>query len=276
MRVNTSSPKTVAAKSTSHPSLREGARGSAVRELQQRLLAAGFNPHGTDGYFGPKTNAAVLAFQGAHGLKRDGLVGPITWAKLLKTGSTASPSHSSSPGSGGNSAVKTNGTGWTNISRFQEDFQNTDHTCGPSSMQMLFSELTGSTKVSESQLANWAGTTGNGTSHEGLFAAARTAASRLGFSVKCSQASLGNVGWAKLAQMIADPKVGVILHIQTGGLPGWKGDYGHYVFPVGVDLAHHLVKIADPVKGVHTYTFAQYERAMGRVSQPSVLMVQRS
>jgi peptidoglycan hydrolase-like protein with peptidoglycan-binding domain len=265
--VSTSTHKT---HSSSVPAtVREGSHGAAVVKLQQALIARGYDPHGVDGSFGPKTDAAVRAFQRAHGLKVDGLVGPITWHALLKSPAKSGGNSHSTPSTPSQ-------TGWTNISRFDQDYQDTDHTCGPSSMQMLFSELTGSTKVSESQLATWAGTTGNGTSHQGLFAAARTAASRLGFSVKCSQASLGNVGWAKLAQMIADPKVGVILHIQTGGLPGWKGDYGHYVFPVGVDLAHHLVKIADPVKGVHTYTFAQYERAMGRVSQPSVLMVQRS
>jgi len=35
-----------------------------------------------DGGFGPKTNFAVKAFQTAHGLDDDGLVGDITWDKL--------------------------------------------------------------------------------------------------------------------------------------------------------------------------------------------------
>jgi len=35
-----------------------------------------------DGIFGSKTKTAVLAFQNANGLGTDGIVGPLTWAKL--------------------------------------------------------------------------------------------------------------------------------------------------------------------------------------------------
>jgi len=142
---------------------------------------------------------------------------------------------------------------------------------------MLFSELAGGhTRIHEGTIARIAGTSSNGTGPDEMVSAARSVGNRIGVPVNAHKASFGSVGWAKLAELVKDPNKGVIMHIMTGTLPGWRGDYGHYVFPVGVDLAHHLVKIADPVKGVHTYTFAQYERAMGRVSQPSVLMVQRS
>ena len=61
----------------------KGETGKRVSDLQKRLNALGFKPAlKVDGIFGPKTRAAVVAFQKAHGLKPDGLVGPKTTAAL--------------------------------------------------------------------------------------------------------------------------------------------------------------------------------------------------
>lgn len=57
-------------------------RGAEVRELQQALADAGFDPGPIDGDFGPMTRAAVIAFQEARGLEVDGVVGPQTWGAL--------------------------------------------------------------------------------------------------------------------------------------------------------------------------------------------------
>ena len=64
------------------PVLRRGANGSSVERLQRSLAAAGFNPGAADGRFGPATEAALVAFQRAHGLLADGVAGPLTWARL--------------------------------------------------------------------------------------------------------------------------------------------------------------------------------------------------
>jgi len=61
---------------------RQGASGSEIRQLQEALKAAGFNPGTIDGDFGPATEAAVLAFQQSEGLLADGIVGPATLAVL--------------------------------------------------------------------------------------------------------------------------------------------------------------------------------------------------
>lgn len=53
-----------------------------VRSLQYLL-----NAHGAkllvDGLFGPRTKAAVIAFQRAHRLTANGVVGPATWRALI-------------------------------------------------------------------------------------------------------------------------------------------------------------------------------------------------
>jgi hypothetical protein len=55
-----------------------------VRNVQKRLNALGAKPRlAVDGDFGPRTEAAVRAFQKRSRLEVDGIVGPKTWAKLF-------------------------------------------------------------------------------------------------------------------------------------------------------------------------------------------------
>jgi peptidoglycan hydrolase-like protein with peptidoglycan-binding domain len=51
-------------------------------EIQTALKNAGFYSGNVDGKVGPKTKAAVEAFQKANGLNADGKVGPKTWQAL--------------------------------------------------------------------------------------------------------------------------------------------------------------------------------------------------
>ena len=68
------------------PTLRNGAKGEAVKALQERLIELGYGFYlgrwGADGDFGCATENAVMAFQDASGLTVDGIVGPKTWAAL--------------------------------------------------------------------------------------------------------------------------------------------------------------------------------------------------
>ena len=68
------------------PVLERGSKGASVETLQRLLSTYGYslgdkNPF--DGDFGSKTDVAVRAFQKAHGLAMDGIVGAKTWAKLM-------------------------------------------------------------------------------------------------------------------------------------------------------------------------------------------------
>jgi putative chitinase len=58
--------------------LKKGDNNENVKLMQQKL---GIEPAVTN--FGPKTEAAVKAWQSAHGLTADGIVGPATWAKIM-------------------------------------------------------------------------------------------------------------------------------------------------------------------------------------------------
>ncbi len=73
----------------------DGETGKRVSDLQKRLNALGFKPPlKVDGIFGPKTLAAVKAFQKTHGLKVDGLVGPKTTGALrAKPAAKQKPAH---------------------------------------------------------------------------------------------------------------------------------------------------------------------------------------
>lgn len=71
--------------------LKQGDKGSSVVQLQ-KLLNAQLKPSPKlveDGDFGAKTKAAVVQFQRANSLTPDGIVGPLTWAKLQGSSSSA-------------------------------------------------------------------------------------------------------------------------------------------------------------------------------------------
>ena len=57
--------------------LKVGSEGADVKKLQEKLGVESI------GKFGPKTEAAVKAWQKANGLKDDGIVGDATWSKLF-------------------------------------------------------------------------------------------------------------------------------------------------------------------------------------------------
>lgn len=65
--------------------IRAGDRGSAVEDIQRRLLLLGYDLglSGVDGVFANMTRAAVEQFQTDRALDPDGLVGDTTWAALV-------------------------------------------------------------------------------------------------------------------------------------------------------------------------------------------------
>lgn len=64
--------------------LRKNNKGTQVKVLQWLLNDNGFDCGTVDGIFGAKTLASVKAYQKAHGLTADGIVGRNTWTRLLR------------------------------------------------------------------------------------------------------------------------------------------------------------------------------------------------
>ena len=66
------------------PTLKLYSKGEWVAVLQAMLNAENKAGLEVDGEFGVFTYSGVCKFQNAHGLERDGIVGPLTWGELKK------------------------------------------------------------------------------------------------------------------------------------------------------------------------------------------------
>lgn len=66
----------------SHPVIRYGDRGPAVRLAEVSLLRLGYYHGAIDGIYGPGLLAAAKSFQAHYGFTQDGVLGPLAWDKL--------------------------------------------------------------------------------------------------------------------------------------------------------------------------------------------------
>ena len=97
---NAMTDPSAAASSAGSPLPKE--ESARVREIQQALKSAGYDPGSVDGRMGARTRTAIRDFQLANGLEPDGKVGPRTWNKLeafLNSSAGSSSSVSSSAAS---------------------------------------------------------------------------------------------------------------------------------------------------------------------------------
>lgn len=93
--------------------LKQGSRGSEVKEVQRRLKQWGYYTGSVDGIFGAGTKKAVIAFQKKNGLTADGVVGKATYKALGMTDSYNALNGGSSSGSSGSSSSGTVPSGYT-------------------------------------------------------------------------------------------------------------------------------------------------------------------
>lgn len=69
-----------------------GSTGAAVKDLQAMLTLMGYYSGAVDGNYANLTMEAVRRFQAVAGLEVDGVVGPLTWQRLLPTPATLAAS----------------------------------------------------------------------------------------------------------------------------------------------------------------------------------------
>lgn len=87
-----------------------------VLDLQRRLTALGFNPGPIDGARGPKTTAAIKAFQAKFGLVADGIAGPQTMTAMARAEASPKPGRDEPDKAAMNEPVPARGNG-VDISR---------------------------------------------------------------------------------------------------------------------------------------------------------------
>jgi hypothetical protein len=163
--------------------------------------------------------------------------------------------------------------GWRVVPSYKMDYQDTGYTCGPTSMSMGLTELFPGTGSREAELAKYAGTTSSGTPHEGLKKAFLKVCELKGLKGEYWEEDFTTMTLEKLGAKLEDPNVFVICHGNTKGWPSyWKNSYGHYVYPIGVNVKTGQYKIADPTKGVITYSKSEFEAGLKLISQKSFLI----
>ena len=114
----TAAERKASAANSDNTYIRENASGETVKSVQTKLKALGLYSGSITGNAGPKTVAAIKAFQSKNGLTADGIAGPQTLAKIdaayeAKGGTTASSSGSSN-------VLSLNSSG-TTVSNLQKD-----------------------------------------------------------------------------------------------------------------------------------------------------------
>ena len=98
------------------PTLRRGAEGTYVVELQEILAQCGYKPGTIDGKFGIKTYNALVQFQTEAGLQPDGICGPKTW-KALEVAEAQAPMAPAEPVT---YKVTCRGMSWTQVQAIRE------------------------------------------------------------------------------------------------------------------------------------------------------------
>jgi hypothetical protein len=153
--------------------------------------------------------------------------------------------------------------------------ENDDYSCGPTSSTMALSSL--GVKTSREEMIKLEHTGPKGTGHADMKAGIEAAGRKQNVNLQVSFENFSDVGWENLGKLIADPNIAVICHGHTSGWRRYyKGNYGHYVFPVEICMKTEKVKIADPSRDLIYYPFTEFAKGLSLIDQPSLLEIRKT
>lgn len=99
--------------------------------------------------------------------------------------------------------------------------QNNGHYCGPHSIQEVIRNLTG-VVVPQSTIASWAGTTSDGTDHQGLNTAVAMFNKKYGYNLSVEWKNFSELGWNGIKQITESKNKDCVIHNL------YRNQWGHY------------------------------------------------
>lgn len=153
--------------------------------------------------------------------------------------------------------------------------QNTGYFCACSMVQKMMYRL--GYKVGQSELAQVMGTTTDGTGHSGIETGIAYVGRKYGVKFDVKWYSFSDLGWEKMGKLMCQDNTSVGTHVL------YRDRYGHYEYPLTVNMSTKMVKIINSLGSkctascycgyIEERSFSEHQRYMNGISQKSVLVI---
>lgn len=153
--------------------------------------------------------------------------------------------------------------------------QNTKTWCACSAMQKALKKL--GINVSQKQLAEWAGTTSKGTSHQGIETAIAMVAKLYKVKLSCKWYNYSELGLEGVAKIMCQPNKDVIWHLL------YRLEYGHYEKAAEINTKTKMLKVMNSLGNkcpngcycgyIEDRTAASQKSYCSGISQKSILVI---
>ncbi len=157
-----------------------------------------------------------------------------------------------------------------------EEKQSTNYYCADVSIMQVVYELYGK-DLSQRKIAEWAGTTTNGTSHSGINSAIKKINDVYKLNMSIEWFNFSDIGWDKLAQYVKNPNVAIIVHGGWAPLGTRSFEAGHYYTLACVNPSKSYAYEIYSLRGatLQKRSFDYLRASMNYISQPSIAVVRK-